>query len=122
MYLTIHSYGQMILYPWGYDSRAVAKDKAELHSMGVLGARAMSASYKVGPSAVVNYVAAGASDDWAKGSLGIKYSYTVELPDTGQFGFLLPASRIPATVRDAVRALKAMAKELIRRSVKRSSS
>ena len=25
MYLTFHSYGQMILYPWGYDARVVAK-------------------------------------------------------------------------------------------------
>ena len=25
MYLTFHSYGQMILYPWGYDARVAAK-------------------------------------------------------------------------------------------------
>ena len=25
MYLTFHSYGQMILYPWGYDAGIVAK-------------------------------------------------------------------------------------------------
>ena len=33
----------------------------------------------------------GGSDDWAKGGAGIKYSYTVELPDTGRHGFILPA-------------------------------
>ena len=36
----------------------------------------------------------GASDDWAKGAAGIKYSYTIELPDTGRYNFLLPPSRI----------------------------
>ena len=25
LYLTFHSYGQMFLYPWGYDSKAVAR-------------------------------------------------------------------------------------------------
>ena len=32
----------------------------------------------------------GGSDDWAKGGAGIKYSFTVELPDTGRHGFILP--------------------------------
>ena len=62
-----------------------------MDSLARVGARAMTNKYKVGPAAQVNYVASGASDDWAKGEAGIKYSYTVELPDTGKFGFLLPA-------------------------------
>ena len=33
----------------------------------------------------------GGSDDWAKGGAGVKFSYTVELPDTGKHGFILPA-------------------------------
>ena len=41
---------------------------------------------QVGSAATVNYEAAGASDDWAKGAAGIKYSYTIELPDTGRSG------------------------------------
>ena len=38
--------------------------------------------------------ASGGSDDWVKGVAGVKYAYTVELPDRGDFGFLLPASEI----------------------------
>ena len=113
MYITFHSYGQMILYPWGYD-RVDAKDSAELQRMGTVGARAMGRSYKVGSAAKVNYEAAGASDDWAKGSAGIKYSYTIELPDTGRYRFLLPARRIGTTVREAANAVKAMAEDLVR--------
>lgn len=36
-------------------------------------------------------VASGCSDDWAKGAANIPYSYTVEMRDTGRFGFQLPA-------------------------------
>ena len=76
----------------------------------------MTNKYEVGPAAMVNYEAAGASDDWAKGEAGIKYSYTVELPDTGRHHFLLPPARISGTVREAARAVRAMAAELVRRN------
>ena len=100
----------------------MARDKGELHSMAQVGARAMSAKYKIGHSAAVTHETSGSSDDWAKAVAGVKYSYTVELPDTGKYHFLLPESKIPGTVRDAVRAFKAMAEELIRRTAVRSSS
>jgi len=114
LYMTLHSYGKMFLYPWGYDSKAVAKDRAALHSLGQVGARAMGNSFNVGPASTINYEAAGASDDWAKGGAGIKYSYTLELPDKldGKYRFLLPASQILRTGRDTTRAVKAMAQAL----------
>jgi hypothetical protein len=39
-----------------------------------------------GSSTNVLYAAAGGSDDWAKGTANIKYSYTLELRDTGAYG------------------------------------
>ena len=39
----------------------------------------------------INLFVIGGSDDWAKGGAGVKFSYTVELPDTGKHGFILPA-------------------------------
>lgn len=57
-------------------------------------------SYTVGPSAALLYPAAGGSDDWAK-SIGIKYSYTVELRDKGRDGFVLPAKYIQPTAKEA---------------------
>ncbi len=47
----------------------------------------------------------GGSDDWAK-SIGIKYSYTVELADTGNHGFVLPASFIRPVCEDFFPALE----------------
>lgn len=57
-------------------------------------------NYKVGSSGSLLYPAAGASDDYAK-SIGIKYSYTIELRDEGRYGFVLPASYIQSTAREA---------------------
>ncbi len=37
--------------------------------------------------------AAGSSVDWAYAVEGVKYSYALELRDTGRHGFLLPASQ-----------------------------
>ena len=50
----------------------------------------------------------GGSDDWAKGGAGIKYSYTIELPDTGRYGFILPASKAKGVGQEAVTLTKAM--------------
>ena len=102
----------MILYPWGYE-RLDHADEYELERMGRIAARAMGRGYTVGSAAKVLYPAAGGSDDWAKGGAGIKYSYTIELPDTGSYGFILPASQIKQVGPEAVRATKAMIQELM---------
>lgn len=101
--LSFHSYGQHIMYPWGYD-RKVTSDHADLDRVGKQGAVAIKKvsgkEYKVGPAAITLYPASGTSDDWAKGTLKLKYSYTVELRDTGKHGFMLPASEIINTGRE----------------------
>lgn len=38
--------------------------------------------------------ASGASDDWYKEVLQARFTYTVELRDTGKNGFILPANQI----------------------------
>ena len=60
----------------------------------------------------------GGSDDWAKGGAGIKYSYTVELPDTDPdtgyyYGFLLPARYIEGVGRETHAGVMAMFKKLL---------
>ncbi|XP_055684650.1 carboxypeptidase B-like isoform X1 [Lutzomyia longipalpis] len=103
-YLSFHSYGQYILYPWGYD-RFVPPDHKELERVGREAAALMKqsggATYSVGPSGSLLYPASGGSDDWGKGSLGIKYCYTIELRDSGRSGFILPANQIIVTSKEA---------------------
>ncbi len=42
-------------------------------------------------------IASGGSADWALGDAGVPYSYSVELRDTGPYGFLLPRDQILPT-------------------------
>ncbi|CAH1961121.1 unnamed protein product [Acanthoscelides obtectus] len=108
-YVSFHSYGQYILYPWGYEN-AVPTDHRDLEAVGRRAAAAITAAggprYTVGPAGSTLYPAAGGSDDWAKGVAGFKYSYTIELRDTGRFGFVLPASYIQPTAEEALAALR----------------
>ncbi|XP_049948177.1 carboxypeptidase B-like [Schistocerca serialis cubense] len=111
-YVSFHSYGQYVLYPWGY-AAVVPPDHEELKRVGQRIASAIArgggGSYTVGPAGATLYPASGGSDDWAKGSQGIKYAYTVELRDRGRHGFVLPAQYIVPTGRDAVAALAVVA-------------
>jgi len=111
LYLTFHSYGQMVLYPWGYD-RVDHPGERELERLGRVAAKALGRGYTVGSAAKVLYPAAGGSDDWALGGAGIPYSYTIELPDTGTHGFILPASNIMQVGTEALAATVAMARDL----------
>ena len=61
-YLSFHSYGQYVLYPWGYD-RFVPPDHDDLRRVGTKMGNAMRAtsglSYSVGSSAALLYPASG---------------------------------------------------------------
>lgn len=57
-------------------------------------------------------VASGTASDWAFESAGVKYSYTFELPDTGEYGFLLPAERIKPVGEETFLAFSEMVKSL----------
>ena len=50
--------------------------------------------------------------DWARAVAGVDYSFAVELRDTGNYGFLLPASEIPGQVEEIWAALAAMIKKI----------
>lgn len=53
-------------------------------------------------------IASGSSADWTYGAEKIKYSYGVELRDTGKYGFLLPADQILPSGKETLEALKAL--------------
>ena len=52
--------------------------------------------------------AAGGSDDFAKGGANIKYAYTIELRDTGRYGFILPESEITPAAEEFFVGMKAL--------------
>lgn len=88
-------------------------DHAELDRVGKLGAAAIKSvkgnEYTVGPAGSSLYPASGGSDDWAKGTMKLKYSYTVELRDTGRHGFMLPAEQIISTAEETLAFMKVIA-------------
>lgn len=115
VYLSFHSYGQYWLNSWGYKTQlAVDNEKLE-----VLGRQAVDAincinpdrSYTIGSAGAIFYIAGGASDDYAKATAEIPYSFTVELPDTGNYGFLLPADQIKQVGKELWAAAGEIAKE-----------
>ncbi|CAH4000636.1 unnamed protein product [Pieris brassicae] len=86
LYITLHSYGSMIMYPWGHDG-SLSNNALGLHMVGIAMADAIYAKtlpvfprYKVGNSLhVVGYGASGAAADYAH-SIGVPLTYTFELP------------------------------------------
>ncbi|KAG7523761.1 carboxypeptidase B [Solea senegalensis] len=110
-YITIHSYSQLLLFPYSYTYK-LAADHSELMRVAEGASAALRSLYGTrytsGPGATTIYPAAGGSDDWAY-DLGVKYSYTFELRDTGRYGFLLPESQIKPTCEETMLAVKYIA-------------
>ena len=57
--------------------------------------------------------ATGGTHDWAKAKGMTKYSYTVELRDTGKNGFILPPAQIEPSGKETWEAIIVMANQLI---------
>ncbi|XP_063782820.1 carboxypeptidase A2-like [Pseudophryne corroboree] len=106
--VSIHSYSQLILFPYGYKCTNPA-DFTELDNVGKAAASALSSlygtEYKVGTICSTIYQASGGSIDWTY-DIGIKYSFAFELRDTGHYGFLLPPTEILPTAEETWLGLK----------------
>ncbi|NWU93763.1 CBPA2 Carboxypeptidase, partial [Upupa epops] len=107
-FLTLHSYSQLLMYPYGYKCTAPA-DYAELDALGKAAASSIQSLYgttfRVGSICKTIYQASGGSIDWSYDN-GIKYSFAFELRDRGRYGFLLPANQIIPTAQETWLGLK----------------
>ncbi|NWR72365.1 CBPO Carboxypeptidase, partial [Centropus unirufus] len=103
-YLTIHSYGQYILTPYGSTTNPPSNSK-ELMDVGEKAAAALmekyGTSYQVGSTSLILYSNSGSSRDWAH-TIGIPFSYTFELRDKGTHGFVLPPAQIQPTCEETM--------------------
>lgn len=118
LYLTLHSFGNYLLYPWGWTSDLPASWK-DLHEVGESAANAMKeatgTSYTVGSSTNVLYAAAGGSDDYMFAKANIPFSYTMELSQGGHSGFDPPPSKIEGFVKESFIGIVKMAEEIAKR-------
>ena len=94
-----HSYGQLIMSPWGYTSAlptpaSVATDFQNLDNQMAAAVLAVHGlSYSAGPVYTTIYPASGVSVDYAFGSLGIK-AFTIEVRGGAPSGLDPPATEI----------------------------
>ncbi|XP_015283640.1 PREDICTED: mast cell carboxypeptidase A-like [Gekko japonicus] len=118
-YLTVHSYSQMLLFPYGYTYNETP-DHDELNEVAKEAVKAISSlygeEYKYGSSAITIYPSSGCSEDWVY-SQGIKYSFAFELRDKGKYGFLLPESQIKPTCQEIVQAVKVIANYVLNQAL-----
>lgn len=118
LYLSIHSYSQMLLFPYSCKLEE-AENHRDLLEMAQEAAQKIRRyyrnTYKYGAGAKTIYLSPGGSDDWAY-NLGIKYSFTFELQDRGRYGFLLPPSHISGACNEALLAVKTIALKVIEKT------
>ncbi|XP_037552753.1 carboxypeptidase B2 [Nematolebias whitei] len=118
LYISIHSYSQMLLFPYSYTTEE-AENHSDLLEMAKEAADNIGKYYRnhysYGPGAQTIYLAPGGSDDWAY-NLGIKYSFTFELQDRGRYGFLLPPSEIDRACKEALTAVKTVALKVVKKT------
>ncbi|KXJ72626.1 uncharacterized protein LOC109432959 [Aedes albopictus] len=112
IYLSLHSYGQTISYP--DQKRSEGADRfGDVHEMAAVAVETLRGSgshvtYQVDSEGEMSYPSSGTSVEFARYEAGIKYSYSVDLPDTGTHGFLFPPSGIENTARDTFELIKGM--------------
>jgi len=107
-YIDFHSYSQLVLRPYGWTT-ALPPDSAVQKLVGdQISAQIRANSGKVYTSEPAHqlYFTAGTADDWGYTKARIKLTYTIELRDTGTYGFQLPANQIVPTGQEIWAAMK----------------
>ncbi|KAL5115438.1 hypothetical protein ACEQ8H_006659 [Pleosporales sp. CAS-2024a] len=98
LYMDIHSYSQLWMYPYGYTCSGTVANAAKYQSLTNGAIAAVQAVHGTvftgGPICNTIYQVSGDSVDYAYENAQAAISMTVELRDTGTYGFVLPASMI----------------------------
>ncbi|KAG7173136.1 carboxypeptidase B-like isoform X2 [Homarus americanus] len=107
MVMAVHSYGQLLLYPYGGPASNPAPYKEKMENLGKLFVNTVNKvhdkTYKI-MNANELYPASGTSQDWAKGILKAKYAYTLEL--RSKKTFVLKPDEILPTGQEVLEGLK----------------
>ncbi|KAJ8713183.1 hypothetical protein PYW08_008487 [Mythimna loreyi] len=97
LFMDIHSFGKYVTY--GYGDESLPDNAAQLHIVasamgGAIDTRKLPQAgfYLVGNSATLMYNTSGCAQDYGQ-SIGIPFSYTLELPSYG-YGFVVPPEYI----------------------------
>ncbi|KAG6445084.1 hypothetical protein O3G_MSEX003724 [Manduca sexta] len=112
--IDIHSYGQLILYPWSArpwhnPDMKVQKNAAEAMTQAIFDST--KNLYKSGETYHMVYPATGSALDWIYAS-GVTHAFAIETRDTGEHGFLISPHYIEPTGKELFIAVKQLAKVL----------
>lgn len=108
IFLDIHCYSQLVLWPYGYANGEPAGEAGDIHRAigeGISEAiRSVNGENFTPQPGYELYLASGTSPDWAWDEAGA-YSFTYELRDTGEFGFILPPDQIVPSGEEILESL-----------------
>lgn len=111
--IDFHAYSQLILRPYGH-TRADAPDETNMRTAGSQMASAIKAQSGLtytNQKSIELYVTTGTANDWFyTGTRNYSWGYTIELRDTGRYGFLLPADQIVPQGEEIWAAMKVFGK------------
>ena len=86
LFLTLHSYSNLVLWPWGWTSQASPNDTSFVY----MGTKFASYNGFTPQQSVGLYPTSGTTDDWAYGDLGVA-AFTFEVgPSSGTCGGFFP--------------------------------
>uniref|UniRef100_A0A914UYZ3 Peptidase M14 carboxypeptidase A domain-containing protein n=1 Tax=Plectus sambesii TaxID=2011161 RepID=A0A914UYZ3_9BILA len=104
-FITMHTYSQLWIYPWGHHENSYPADIVDLKTVAENAVRALESTYgtkyKSGTGADILYAVTGASSDWAKQEAKVKYAYVLELrPAAALNGFVLNTRELVPTAKE----------------------
>jgi len=82
IFVTMHSYANLVLFPWGFSNGVRTGNDAKLRAMGQQMATLAGSGWQFGQPGDVLYNASGTSDDWLYDQLGTA-SFTWEIGGNG---------------------------------------
>ncbi|KAI6178437.1 ShKT domain-containing protein [Aphelenchoides besseyi] len=123
-FVTLHTYSQIWIHPYGHKKDSYPGDVQELYNATNALSKLYGTKYVVGSGADTLYPASGGSEDWAKQTVSIKYVYLLELrPDEKNFdGFILDEDQLIPTAQETWAGIKVVADAIIQRSQNRMVS
>lgn len=133
-FFDLHSYGQLLMYPYSWNCDAMVPDEEDLLELGLGAVKSLKnvhgRTFSAGKMCQVYAQSGGNAVDWAyaastplasgedpqpdpepeptPGKHKIKWSYSVELRDGGTYGFLLPPQQIIPSSQEISKALMYM--------------
>ena len=114
-HIDFHSYSQLWLWPWSYTT-TLSPDQTALAAVGIPMQTAIASingkNYTAGPSGSTYGLTGGCIDDWTYGTQGMMAG-TIEVRDTGTYGFVMPTSEILPNAKENFAASMTMMEKLL---------